>query len=183
MGYLTESLKKKYLPRLLQEFGFICYQCNSILNGVNYVFEHLNDTRLDSRYENTALACQSCNVKKINNFDMKLKAQELLKQREEAGIKYLENHDALEEISSERKLNKLLMSFTKQYLEERVNTDGKIRLKDALDEIVYLCQERFGAGAEPTIRRYLKSLTCGVASFQIVTDESGEDWITRRLLN
>jgi hypothetical protein len=183
MAHLTERLKKEYLPRLLKEFGYNCYQCTKSLNDKQMIFEHLNDKRNDSRYENIAPACQSCNIKKINDLDMKLKAQDLLKQREEAGFKYLENPTAIEEISSERQLNKILFSFTEQFVEERVNTDGKYLLSDAIAEIPYLCQKRFGAGAEPTIRRYLKQITCGLSNLEIVTDEKGKHWICKRILN
>lgn len=181
MTHLTEKLKKDYLPKLIQEFGFICYQCKN--TPQNYIFEHLNDKRLDSRYENIALACQSCNIKKIENYDMKIKAEELLKKREETGFKYLENVSALEEISTERQANKILFKFTEQFIEERINTDGKYNLKDAISEIPYVAQKRFGIGAENTIRRYLKQLTCQSAPCQIVRDDNGNDWICRRILN
>lgn len=184
MQHLTERLKKDYLPKLLHEFGFICVLCDQpIKSGENWDFCHLNDKPRDNRIENLGISHHTCNVKMINDIDMKIKSQELLRQREEAGIKFLENPSALEEISSERKLNKILFPFAKQYIEERVNTDGKILLSDALDEICFSAQEKYGAGAEPTIRRYLKQLCCKVGPFQIVTDDKGNDVICRRVLN
>ncbi len=183
MGHLTEKMKKDDLPRYLQEFGFICYQCEQSLAGRDYLYEHLNDRRLDSRYENIALCCYPCNAKKIRDFDMQMKAQELLKKREEAGFKFVENPTAIEEISSESQKNRLLFPFTERIIEERVNTDNKYKLQDALTEIPYLTQKKFGCGAEPTIRRYIKQITCASAPFQIVTDDKGIDWICRRILN
>ena len=77
--HLTEAWKRKYLPMLLQEFGYICYQCEKSLDGKNYVFDHMDDNRKHNEYTNIALACQSCNIKKVNDYDMKIKAVELKK--------------------------------------------------------------------------------------------------------
>ena len=183
MPPLTLKMKKDYLPRYLQEFGFVCYQCGISLVGIDYIHEHLNDKRFDSRYENIALCCYPCNAKKIKDYDMQIKAQELLKKREEAGFKYVENPTAIEEISSESQKNRLLFPFTERIIEERVNTDNKYKLQDALTEIPYLSQKKFGCGAEPTIRRYIKQITCASAPFEIVTDDKGIVWICRRILN
>ena len=167
MAYLTEKMKKDYLPRYLQEFGFICYQDGESLTGRDYVFEHLDDHRNHSEYVNIALSCYPCNAKKIRDYDMQIKAQELLKKREEAGFKYVENPTAIEEISSESQKNRLLFPFTERIIEERVNTDNKYKKDDALTEIPYLAQKKFGCGAEPTIRRYIKQLTCASAPLEI----------------
>ena len=184
MKSLTNSFKNEIFPKLIQEFGFVCVLCEKpIEKGENWDFCHLNDKSRDNRIENIGISHHSCNVRMINDIDMKLKAQELLRQREEAGLKFQENPTTLDEISSERKANKILFPFTKQYLTEQINTDSKILLADALAEICYLTQEKYGIGAEPTIRRYIKQLTCGVAPFQIITDDKGKDWIVRRVLN
>ena len=135
MGHLTQKLKKDYLPRYLQEFDFICYQCGISLVGKDYIHEHLNGKRFDSRYENIALCCYPCNNKKIREYDMQIKAMELLKKREEAGFKYVENPTAIEEISSESQKNRLLFPLTERTIEERDNTDNKNKLQDELTKI------------------------------------------------
>ena len=83
----------------------------------------------------------------------------------------------------EIEINKTLYNFTKQYISEHVQTDGKYSFDDAITELPFLCQERFGHGSEQTIRRYVKQLTCGVAPFQVIKDESNKKWIVRRTLN
>ncbi len=182
-GHLTNALKKNYLPRLLQEFGYKCIFCENSLEEKNYVFEHLDDQRQHNEYTNIALACQSCNIKKANDYDMKINAIELKKQREEASIKYVETPDAIEETSSERDVNKMLFPLTEQIISERVNTDGNYRLNDALAEIPYIAQKRYGCGAEPTVRRYIKQLTSKLAPFEIVTEEKGIKLICKRMNN
>jgi len=182
-NHLTEALKRKYLPRLLQEFGFKCIHCKESLDGKNYVFDHLDDQRSHNEYSNIAPSCQSCNIKKINDYDMKINAIELKKQREEASTIYVETPDAIEETSSERDVNKMLFPLTEQIISERINTDGHYHLKDALAEIPYIAQKRYGCGAEPTIRRYIKQHTSKTAPFEIVTDEKGTKLICRRLNN
>ena len=181
--HLTEALKRKYLPRLLQEFGYKCYLCGESLDGKNWVYDHCDDNRKHNEYTNIGPAHQSCNIKKINDYDMKINAIELKKQREEASIKYVETPDAIEETSSERDVNKMLFPLTEQIISERVNADGYYPLKDALAEIPYIAQKRYGCGAEPTIRRYLKQLTSKLAPFEIVTDEKEIKLICRRMNN
>jgi len=183
-NFLTEAKKRLYLPRLIQDQGgFVCYQCDETLIPDHYCFEHLSNRRNDSRYENVALCCNSCNIKKIDNFDMKLKATDLLKKKEEAGLKYLEDKTAHEQHSSEIQINQALYNFTKQYINEYVQTDGKYSFDDAVAELPFLCQERFGHGSEQTIRKYIKQLTCGVAPLQVIKDESNKKWICKRVMN
>jgi len=183
MAHLTERLKKEYTPKLLHEFGFVCYQCDRILEKGKYVYEHLNGNRLDSRYENICWSHQSCNVKKENYSDMQIKAIELLRRREEAGIDFISTPDAVEEITSERDVNKTLFPFTEQMLSERINTDGNYPLKDALAEIPYAAQKRFGFGSEGAVRRYVKQLTCKQAPFDTITNNKGEKLIVKRVGN
>ena len=180
-SFLTESKKKAWLPRLINDQGgFICYQKGETLKPGHYVFEHLNDRRDDTRYENIGLACSSCNIKKIDDYDMKLKAIELLRKKEEAGLKYLEDETAHENNSSEIEINKALFNFTKQYITEKITLEGKYSLDDAISELPYLCQERFGHGSEATIRRYLKQLTSKVSDWQVIKDDKNKKWICKR---
>ncbi len=180
---LTQNQKLKLLPLLIKwQNGLFCYQCESVLHGDDYVFEHLNDRRFDNRPENIALCCQSCNIKKINDIDMKLKAVEHLKKNEERGINTFENNDGLEAKSNEIEINRTLRPFCKQYLIEIVNTDGKLSVKDAISELTYLSQEKFGCGAEGTIRKYLSEITCKVAPFMIIK-EGKERFIVKRIGN
>jgi len=180
-SFLTESKKKKWLPRHIDDQdGFVCYQCDDTLKPGHYVFEHLNDNREDSRYENNALACVSCNNKKPHSFDMQLKARELLKKKEEAGLKYLEDHGAHENNSSEIEINKILYSFTEKYISEQIAANVNIPFNETLSELTYLAQKRFGHGAESTFRRNLKSLTCPIADWQVVRDNKNKKIICKR---
>ena len=179
---LNNSKKKEFLPILIaRQNGLNCYQCESML-GSDYIFEHLNDNRFDNRIENIAICCQSCNVKKINNVDMQFKAQDLLKRNEERGISPSESTETLFPKSSEIEINRLLRPFCKQYLSERIATDGKLPTRDAVLELIYLSQEKFGCGADATIRKYLSELTCSIAPFMIIKDGK-EKFIVKRMGN
>jgi len=180
-SFLTESKKKKWLPGLIiDQGGFICYQCDDTLKPGHYVYEHLNDRREDSRYENTALACVSCNNKKPHSIDMQLIAQELLKKKEEAGLKYQEDSTAHENNSSEIEINKVLFSFTEQYLSEQIAANVNISFDETLAELTFLAQKRFGHGSEVTFRKYLKSWTCKAADWQVVRDDKNKKIICKR---
>lgn len=58
--------------------------------------------------------------------------------------------------------------------------EGKYSLDDAISELPYLCQERFGHGSEATIRRYLKQLTSKVSEWQVIKDDKNKKWICKR---
>jgi len=134
----TQAMKQKELPILIQrDNGFSCFYCKKPLTR-DYVFEHLNSNRQDNRIENKVLACQSCNIKKINNIDFQLMAAEKLKQNEEAGLKYLEVETAHENNSSEIEINKALYSFTEQYLSEQIAANVNISFGDTLSELTFL---------------------------------------------
>jgi len=160
--------------------GLICLFCKEPL-GRDYIREHLNNNRKDNRRENMALACQSCNIKKINNFDYQIIAADKLKQNEDVSAKYLEDHDAHKQYSSEIEISKVLFKFTRQYLTEQTTLNGGISIEDTLAEIVYLTQEKYGHGAESTIRKILKSETCKLGKFQVVKNtDNGEKLICKR---
>jgi len=137
--YLTETKKRIYLPKCIEDQGgFICYQCDDILKPGHYVFEHLNDDREDSRYENTGLACTSCNNKKPHNFDMGLKAMELLHKKEEACLKYLEDENAHQNNSSEIKNRPEYNSksdFVAQAVEEKLE---KLKAEENANAFAYI---------------------------------------------
>ena len=177
---LTQSLKKKDLPILInRDDGFQCFYCKSILKS-NYVFDHLNGNRWDNRIENLVLACQSCNIKKISDMEFQLMADEKLGQNEEMGLHYLEDWTAHENNSSEIEINKTLYNFTKQYITEQIALEGKYSFDDAISELPFLCQERFGHGSEATIRRYLKQLTCKASEWQVIRDDKNKKIICKR---
>jgi len=177
---LTEVLKRKYLPALIQrDDGFNCFYCKDHLTG-EYIYEHLNDNRQDNRVDNLVTAHQSCNIKKIDSLEYQLMAQEKLMQNEEAGLKYSEDETAHENNSSEIEINKALYRFAEQYIIERIVVDVNISYDDTLSELTYLAQERFGHGSESTFRKYLKSLTCKVSKWQVVKDDKNKKIICLR---
>ena len=77
---LSYHKKLEDLPILIQrDGGFICWYCKKELKD-QYIYEHLNNNRQDNRIENLVLACQSCNIKKISDFDMQIQAKDKLKE-------------------------------------------------------------------------------------------------------
>ena len=76
---LTSKMKLEYLQILIErDNGFKCFYCMRNLLNVHWVYEHLDDNPVHSYIENIVLACQSCNVKKKDNFDMYFVALEKL---------------------------------------------------------------------------------------------------------
>ncbi|CUR51804.1 Putative HNH endonuclease [Nitrosotalea devaniterrae] len=185
--HLSEKQKMEYLPLLIKrDGGFKCFYCNYPLGYYSFIYEHLNDNRNDNRLENIVLACGSCNNKKPDNYDMKIKANEKLKKNEDSNFvrerNYVEDKTP-NDASTEIKINQSNFQITEQYVTERVATDGSIEYREALDSCVYLCKSRTGHGSQQSVRNYLATLTCAVAPFQIIKDENSTKLIVKRTTN
>ena len=177
---LTQSLKQKFLPMLInRDKGFACFYCKKTLTD-EYVFDHLSSKRQDNRIENLVLACQSCNIKKIESVEFQLMADEKLLQNEELGLHYLEDPTAHENNSSEIEINTSLYNFHKKYINEQIALEGKYAFNDAIAELPFLCQDRFGHGSEMSTRRYLKQFTSKVSDLQIIKDDKNKKIICKR---
>jgi len=160
--------------------GFTCLCCKKPLTR-DYIRDHLNNNRNDNRRVNIALMCRSCNLKKLNNFDYQIIAADKLKENEDASTKYLEAKQAHKQYSSEIEISTFLYEHTKKYLTEQTTLNGSISFEDTLAEIVFTAQEKIGHGAESTIRKILKSLTCKLGPFQVVKNpNNGEKLICKR---
>lgn len=181
---LTKRIQTILLPFIIErDHDFICLYCKSPLFFFKYIFEHLNDTRTDNRIENLALACSSCNKRKVDDPEMKQRALEKLKQNENSD--YLKERKFLideltKEASPEIEINIACTDITKQFITEKVESDGFILKSEALYCSVYLCREKTGHGSTQSCREYIKILTCEVAPFKIVRDENNRKIIVRR---
>ena len=160
----------------------MCFFCGILLQFGSFVFEHLNNNRLDNRIENIVLACQSCNNRKPYDQIMQEKALVKLKQNEESNfvgekISIVDNN---KEISAEIEINVTNSEITEQYITESVNVNGFIEYTDALHSSVYLCKSKTGHGSQQSVRNYIASLTSVVAPFQIIRNENKKKVIVRR---
>jgi len=180
---MTKKQKKEFTPISIDRHGaWECFYCHEPLTN-EYDIDHLNDNPRDNRFENYEVCHHKCNIEKQNNYDYKIIAKEQLRLNEEAGYKFLEDEGAHSQNPTEIQVNKTLYVFHKQYISERIAADGQYLYEDALAELPYLCQEKFGHGSEVTTRKYIKQLTSKVTKWQIVTDDKGMKIICRRVLN
>ena len=83
MNRLTYPQKTKYIDIIVaRDGGFKCFYCNEKLEYKTGKFEHLNNDHHDNRVENLVLACQSCNIKKYSDSELRNKADEKLEENE-----------------------------------------------------------------------------------------------------
>jgi len=181
---LTKRIKALYLPLLVQrDEGFTCWYCRVPLFLFKYIFEHLNDTRQDNRIENLVLACDTCNNKKPHDEKMKQKAMQKLVENEECNFlrerKFLID-ELTKEASAEIEINVSNAEITREYISERIDSEGYIPFTKALNCSVYLCKEKTGHGSQQSVRNYIKTLTCEIAPFMIVTNANKRKIIVRR---
>jgi len=177
-------MKRKYLPLIIKRDGiFECFYCKKSLHQNSYVYEHLNDNRLDNRIDNIVFGCQSCNNKKPFNEEMQLRAKLKLEQNELSNFmreRNLEDEINSREASTEIVINVSNFDLTKQYITDIVDCDGCAAFTDALNSCVALCKEKTGHGSHQSIRNYISALTSTLGDFEIVRGENGRKEIIRR---
>jgi len=182
--HLSEKQKIEYLPLLIKrDGGFKCFYCNLPLSYTFYIYEHLNDNPKDCRLANIVLACQSCNNKKPDDFDMQIRAMDKLRQNENTnfvGERNCVEDKTSNEVSTEIEINTSNFEIVQQYITESIVTNNFIEYRDALDSCVYLCKKKTGHGSQQSVRNYLSTLTSAVAPFQIIRDENKKKIITKR---
>ena len=79
MVKLTYTLKRKWETIVIYQTGKVCFHCkceNTELNPLEW--GHLNGNNNDSRPENLAFMCKTCNNKQKFNYDMQILANEQL---------------------------------------------------------------------------------------------------------
>ncbi len=170
---LTSKMKIGFFPILIKrDGGFKCFYCRKDLRNVNWVYEHLDDNPMHSFFENIVLACQSCNVKKKDNFDMILLALEKKKQNEKSNFICERKSEESTLFSNEIVINKQNFEITEKYLSRIIETDGSIEYKDAVNSVAMLCKKKTGHGSTQSVREYLNMLTSREGPFEVAKDDN-----------
>ena len=177
---LSQKQKINFSKWCKQRDGDVCFFCEKPL-GKKHVLDHLNNARKDNRLENFVNAHQACNVAKAFNIDYQVKADEKLKQNEQALFIPKENNDP--EATTEIKISQNNFEITEQYITEKIVTDGNILWHDALYGSVYQCKTKTRYGSPQCARNYLFILTCPEAPFMRTKNEKGKSVIIRRVGN
>ena len=178
--HLSSKRKLELLPFLIErDGGFLCWYCKISLKE-DYIYEHLNSNRTDNRSENVVLACQSCNIKKINDIDMRLKAADKLKENEDKNFVRERKIEEKQNPTTEIDINMSNYDITKQHLTEIIGTDGSVPFSNALNSCTFLCKEQTSHGSQQAIRNYIAILTSDVGPFMIIRDSKNKKIIVKR---
>lgn len=183
---LSASKKVEYLPTLYKKQRGKCLYCKEPFEQLeDAIFEHLNNNRLDNRLENLALSHQSCNIKKATYLDYQIIANEQLRKNEDQVLSERKNIEdrTPSDASTEIQINQSNYSIVKQFLEERINTDGSIEYSEALNSAVYKCKSLTEHGSHQSIRGYIATLTSMIGPFMITRDENKKKIIVKRTGN
>jgi len=171
---LTSTQKRKYLPNLIErDCGFRCFYCRADLTKISWIYDHLDDNPLNSNFENVVLCCQSCSDKKKDDYDLQLVALEKKKQNEEGMFVCERENVAMHAPSQspEIETNKQNSGIAEQFLSEKIQIDGFVEYKDALDSITMLCMRKTKHGSQVSVRRYINALTSSVGPFMFTKDQ------------
>jgi len=182
-SFLTKRKKLEMLPALLDiQQGFTCFYCHEPLEGTTWIYEHLDNDRQHNVIDNIRLAHQSCNIKKINYIEYQVMAKDELEKGSEKCLCASEN-DTEQHYSSEIAISVKARKYTKQFVTERVSTDGSILFNEALWAIVNDLNEKYNCGSETAVRKYLNALCSITGKFKIIRNDAGKREIVRRTEN
>jgi len=182
--------KRRFLELIIQrDGGMRCLYCKKLLTIRTAVFEHLNGKNNDNRLDNLALACQSCNIKKINDSHLDELAWFKLEMNEKGifvGEKFFgklkpNGHIEPNEASTEIDINVTNFDITEKFISEVVDTNGFILYSDALNSSVCLCKKKTSHGSQQSVRNYLATLTSSVGPFEITRNENKKKIIVNRV--
>lgn len=178
---LTGKMKVKFFQIISQrDGGFKCFYCSKNLLNTHWVYEHFDDNPMHSYIENIVLACQSCNVKKKNDFDMQFVALEKKKRNEESNFVCERENEKETENSTEIDINKRNFEITEKYLTEIIETDGSIEYKDAVNSVAMLCKIKTGHGSTQSVREYINMLTSREGPFEMIKNDEKKRIIIKR---
>jgi len=169
---------------LIERDGSLCcWFCKKKLplNGV--IVEHLNGKRNDNRLENKVLACQSCNIKKIDHPDLQILAKEKLAENEKKIFvrerKFVEDTEATKS-DSEIEINQVSYVIVERFLSEKISTDGNVLFKEALNSCTFLCKKQTNHGSKQATRNHIDTLACEIGPFMVTKNENGKKIIVKR---
>lgn len=179
MKRLTARQKLHKRNIFLERDGTKCLYCKLELNPDECVIDHLNNVEYDNNDENLVLCHQSCNLEKRNSPEYQLIANEKLEFNQKHIFTQLEDKSQYGN-SPEIEHNVNVRQYAKQFLQEKVMTDGKIEYSDILDGLTYLCSEKFGHCSQVSIRRHLDALCSSFGPFMKIKNEFGKFIIVKR---
>ena len=185
MVKLTYTLKRKWEPIVINQTGRDCFHCNSENTELNPLeWGHLNGNDNDSRPENFAFMCKTCNNKQKFNYDMQILANEQLQKNEKAVLtreRMLPDTGTTKELTSQQEINKINYQITKQFIQEHTLIEKEVILRDAVNAIVDICKDNNGTGSQSAVYRYIESITNPyTGKYTLSTNSQGKQIIRRR---
>jgi len=180
MTRLTYSNKKKWNPLIVKQTGYYCFFCRCpYTTEIPLEHGHLNGNDDDTRPENLAYMCKSCNNKMKFNFDMQILANDQLIKNEKA-VCACERTDASED-TSQQETARINRELTLTFLKEHTINGDDILLSDAVDAITNLCYDNNKTGSQAAVRRYIGQFSNPINGyFVIFTDHEGKKRIKRK---
>jgi len=185
MSRPTLAQKKKIMKYLIERDGYKCYLCGKeFKNQKEAHLEHLNDNSNDNREDNIALAHQSCNIKKANDYKEYINIAELKLEENEkqmfVGESFFKKDKENKEASTEIEISNKCYKITEEYLTDKIISNGWINYKGLIATLVFLSREKIGHGSSQSIRSHIQALTSDIAPFEITKDGNGKRIIRRR---
>ncbi len=188
MVKLTYTLKRKWEPIVINQTGKVCFHCNCENMELNPLeWGHLNGNDNDSRPENLAFMCKTCNNKQKFNYDMQILANEQLQKNEKAVLtreRMLADTGTTKELTSQQEISKINKRITKQFIQEQTINNQELILRDIVNAIVDICDDNNGTGSQSAVYRYIDSLTNPyTGKYTLSTNSEGKTVIRRRTEN
>jgi len=180
MSRVTHANKRNWNPKIIKQSGLCCLFCRG--TDIPLEYGHLNSNRDDSRPENLAFMCHSCNCKMIDDFDMRNIANAQLTKNEDAVLMCERMNKRLvvtEELTSCQAISDVNFKIAEQYVLERIVVDGYLHVKEGVDDVVGICRKNNNTGSQSAVYRYFRTLCSSAYPYEFAKDGKGEDIIRR----
>lgn len=173
--HLTDRQKAESLDILIKrDEGYCCWYCKkpfSLSQSIKapHLFDHLNNNRTDNRIDNVVLCCESCNRRKVDDFDMEFLAKDKLHDNEKRDYmrEKFENKTRNRE-DSEVRISKTNYQICYLYVIKKVDQFGQIDFKKTVQTVVWRCRQNNNTGSEQSVYKYLAIMCNEEAPYEIV---------------
>lgn len=182
---LTQTLKAKYLPQLIDRDGNQCFYCKGRfhmwIKKYKREFDHLDNNESHNDISNIVICHAKCNDEKRTNGDYQIMASEKLSKNIKSGDILIKSHaDTDKETGTEVDSNAIFYDVMKEVLKEKISKSSIYSVKDIVNLATAKGYIEVGHCSQTTMYRVLDVLTTEIFKWEKFKDEKQRWYIRER---
>ena len=183
---LTQSLKAKYLPEIIERDGDRCFYCrgkfHKWITKYKREFDHLDNDQTHNDISNIVICHAKCNVEKRTSGDYQIIAKDKLNENLRSAEIQIKSHaDTDKETGTEVDSNAVFYEIMKEVLKEKVAKSMISSLKDIVNLATARGYIQVGHCSQITMTRVLDVLTTEEFKWEKFKDEKQRWYVRERI--